>query len=86
MFPWLNGLFYQDESEAELEPSSDESEGSNMEIEVFNNQNAFGLNFIDPKERKRLKKLAKRVVDEDKEIVEPEEEPKSTFKTAIENG
>lgn len=86
MFPWLNGLFYQDESEVELEPSSDESEGSNMEIEVFNNQNAFGLNFIDPKERKRLKKLAKRVVDEDKEIVEPEEEPKSTFKTAIENG
>jgi hypothetical protein len=57
-----------------------------MEIDVYNNQNAFGLTFIDAKERKRLKKLTKQVFDKNKEIVEPEEEPKSTFKTAIENG
>jgi ankyrin repeat protein len=57
-----------------------------MEIEVFNNQNAFGQKFINPHERKRLKKLAKKVIEEENEVVEPEEEPKSTFKTAIENG
>jgi len=46
-----------------------------MEIDVYNNQNAFGLTFIDAKERKRLKKLAKKVFDENKEIEEPDEEP-----------
>jgi hypothetical protein len=72
----------------EQEESSDESGGSDMEIDVYNNQNAFGDKFINPFERKRLKKLAKQALDEDKLNldVEPEEEPRSTFRTAIENG
>lgn len=72
----------------EQEESSDESGGSDMEIDVYNNQNALGDKFINPFERKRLKKLAKQALDEDKLNldVEPEEEPRSTFRTAIENG
>jgi hypothetical protein len=76
------------DEEMQVDSSSDESEGSEMEIDVYNNQNAFGSKFINPYERKRLKKLAKQAIDEEKLKldVEPEEEPKSTFRTAIENG
>lgn len=36
LFPWLGG-FLDSDSEADIEHSSDDSEGSEMEIDVFNN-------------------------------------------------
>lgn len=47
IFPWLGG-FLDSDSEPDLEESSDVSEGSEMEIDVINNQNAFGAKFINP--------------------------------------